>query len=205
MRDCLGRYQHSFLTTLFPKRVYTWYFPSFSYIFEVDIIGIPWAEMADPLSITTSIIAVIGAAETVGKTLNRIRDMTNAPDEILALSNEISDLTVVLKHVETYATAADRAVTSPEHLEHISVLAKRAQSRLSQLEQIMHKHLSEPAAASWRSSLSRFRWACLKTKINGLRVDLRDIKLSIIVQISTVTGCVIETQLLYSSLLLRFL
>ena len=185
--------------------MYKWDLPSFLFIFEVDTIGISWAEMADPLSITTSIIAVIGAAETVGKTLNRIRDMTNAPDEILALSNEISDLTVVLKHVETYATAADRAVTSPEHLEHILVLAKRAQSRLAQLERVMHKYLPGPVAASWRSSLSRFRWACLKTKINGLRVDLRDIKLSIIVQIGTVTGCVIQAQILFSSLLLRFL
>ena len=152
--------------------------------------------MADPLSIIAGIIAVIGAAESVGKTLNRIRDITNAPNEVLALSNEISDLTVVLKHVETYVTSADGAVISLENLEHLSVLAKRAQSRLAQLEQIINNHLPEAGGANRRGSLLRLQWARLKTKVDGLRVDLRDIKLSIIVQITTVTGCVNTNQLL---------
>ena len=156
--------------------------------------------MAEPLSIIASIIAVIGAAETVGKALYRIRDISNFPDEGLALSNEISDLTIVLKYVETYVTAADGAVTSLEHLEHISVLAKRAQRRLAQLEHIMHNHLPEPGGANRGGSLLRLQWALLKTKINGLRVDLRDIKLSIMVQITTASGCVINTQFLFVSL-----
>ena len=160
--------------------------------------------MADPLSIIASIIAVIGAAESVGKTLNRIRDITNAPDEVLALSNEISDLTVVLKHVETYVTAADGAVISLENLEHLSVLAKRAQSKLAQLERIMNNHLPEPGGANRRSSLLRLQWALLKTKVDGLRVDLRDIKLSIVVQMTTVTGCVTTSQLLSSLFPLMF-
>ena len=154
--------------------------------------------MADPLSIIASIIAVIGAAESVGKAVNRIRDITNAPDEVLALSNEISDLTVVLKHFETYITAADGAIISRESLEHLSVLAKRAQSRLAELERIMHNHLPGPGGANKRSSRLRLQWPLLKTKVDGLRVDLRDMKLSIIVQITSVTGCVITTQILSS-------
>ena len=161
--------------------------------------------MADPLSIVASIIAVIGAAESVGRTLNRIRDIINAPNEVLALSNEISDLTVVLKHVEIYVTAADGAVISPANLDHLSVLAKRAQSRLAQLERIMHTHFSEPGGANRRSSRLRLQWALLKTKVDGLRIDLRDIKLSIIVQMTTVTGCVVTDQLLSSLFSLMFL
>ena len=153
--------------------------------------------MADPLSIIASIIAVLGAAESAGKALNRIRDMMNAPDEVLALGNEISDLTVVLKHVETYVTGANGAFISLEHLEHISLLVKRAHSKLAQLEQIMHNHLPESRRANRRRSPLRLSWALLKTKVNGLRVDLRDIKLSMIVQISTVTRYVITMQLLF--------
>ena len=161
--------------------------------------------MADPLSIMSSIIAVIGAAESVGKAVNRIRDIKNAPNEVLALSNEISDLTVVLKHVETYVTATDRAVISRQNLEHLSVLAKRAQSRLAQLEQIMHNQLPELGGTNRRSSLLRLQWPLLKTKVNCLRVDLRDIKLSIIVQMTTITGCAITNQLLPSLFPLMFL
>ncbi len=109
--------------------------------------------MADPVSVIGNIIAVIGAAEIVGKTLNQIRNITNGPDEVLALSNEISDLSVVLKDAETQATAADGAVSSHEHLEHISALAKRAQSRLAQLEKLMQKHLPELGGSKWRGSM----------------------------------------------------
>ena len=154
--------------------------------------------MADPLSIIASIIAVIGAAESVGKAVNRIRDITNAPDEVLALSNEISDLTVVLKDLEIYVTATDGAAIPLENLEHLSVLVKRAQSRLAQLEQVMHNHLPEPGGANRRSSLFRPQWALLKRKVDGLRVDLRDIKLSIIVQLTTITGYLTINQLLSS-------
>ena len=59
-------------------------------------------------------IAGIGAAETAGKTLNQMRDITNAPEKVLASSNEILDFTVVLKSVETtYAVAADGEVSRP--------------------------------------------------------------------------------------------
>lgn len=150
--------------------------------------------MADPLSIIAGIIAVIGAAESVGKALNRIRDTRNASDDVLALSNEISDLTVVLKHMETYITAADGAVISLAQLEHLSALAKRAQSRLVQLEQIMHTHFSQLGGTNRRSSPLRLQWASLRTKIDGLRIELRDVKLSIIMQITTVIGCVIHTK-----------
>ena len=55
--------------------------------------------MADPLSITASIIAVIGAAEGVGKTLTKIRNIRNAPTELLALINEVSDLRTILNDI----------------------------------------------------------------------------------------------------------
>ena len=60
--------------------------------------------MADPLSIAASIIAVVGAAEGVGKTLTKIRNIRNAPNEILALINEVSDLRVILNDLEGFIT-----------------------------------------------------------------------------------------------------
>ena len=58
--------------------------------------------MADPLSITASIIAVVGAAECVTKTLAKIRSIRNAPDELLALINEVSDLKIILSDIQNY-------------------------------------------------------------------------------------------------------
>ena len=55
--------------------------------------------MADSLSITASIIAVVGAAEGVTKTLDKIKNIRNVSDELLALINEVSDLKAILSDI----------------------------------------------------------------------------------------------------------
>ena len=58
--------------------------------------------MADPLSIAVSAMTMIGACGACAKQLNDLRRaFRDAPAEILALSNEISDMTVVLTEVNT--------------------------------------------------------------------------------------------------------
>ena len=56
--------------------------------------------MADPLSITASIIAVVGAAEGIGTIINRIKTFREEPDELFSLINEISDLRIVPSDIE---------------------------------------------------------------------------------------------------------
>jgi len=46
--------------------------------------------MAEPLSITASILAILGAAEKTGKGLERLRTLHNAPDELQYVLNEVS-------------------------------------------------------------------------------------------------------------------
>ena len=96
--------------------------------------------IADPLSIIASIIAVIEATKSVNKTLNRLRDIIGASAKVLVLSNEISDLTVILKSLKTYVATADRAVISSEQLKKLLVLTERAYSRLAQLQEIMYNY-----------------------------------------------------------------
>jgi hypothetical protein len=57
--------------------------------------------MADPLSLSTSIIAVLGTSISVAKTLNTlIQGYREAPTAITALSNEVSDLVLVLSEIK---------------------------------------------------------------------------------------------------------
>ena len=46
----------------------------------------------DPLSISASIIAVIGTIRTVSQGLERLASLRHAPDQLLALTNEVSTL-----------------------------------------------------------------------------------------------------------------
>ena len=57
-------------------------------------------EMADPLSITASVIAVMGAADGVNTIFAKIKNFVDASKKLLALINEVSDLTLVLGDVK---------------------------------------------------------------------------------------------------------
>ena len=73
--------------------------------------------MADPLSITASVIAVLGAAEGVNKTLARIKNLIDAPRKLLTLINEVSDLTLVLGDLERFVKEiTERKQSHPEKL-----------------------------------------------------------------------------------------
>lgn len=67
--------------------------------------------MADPVSLAASVITVISACAACAKQLDGLRrGFRHAPVEILALSNEISDMSVVLTEVK--AICQDPAMIS---------------------------------------------------------------------------------------------
>jgi len=56
--------------------------------------------MTDPLSVTVSVLTLIAACTTCAKQVNSLaRGFRDAPREILVLSNEISDMSVVLMEI----------------------------------------------------------------------------------------------------------
>ena len=86
--------------------------------------------MADPLSIAASIIAVVGAAESVTKVLSKIKNMRHAPDELLALINEVSDLRVILSNIHGYVVErTQHPKTSQEGLQLMAILLDRAKEK----------------------------------------------------------------------------
>ena len=137
--------------------------------------------MADPLSITASVIAVLGAAEGVSKTLARIKSLRHAPTEVLALINEVSDLRIILGEVERYVI---RDVSSPvEQLQTMSTLVERAMDSLLELDQLIQYRLLKATSRSTEPKISRREWAAAKPVIERYRQGLRDIRLNILNQL----------------------
>ena len=144
--------------------------------------------MADPLSITASIIAVVGAAEGVTKTLAKIRNIRNAPEELLALINEVSDLRIVFGDVQNYIQSTERSqttsrlATTNEVLQHMAILINRAKYKLLELDQLIQYRLMKPESISNHIKVSRREWTRAKTTIESFRQALRDIRLNIVTQ-----------------------
>lgn len=83
----------------------------------------------DPLSITASIIAILGAAATIAKELDLLRStLRHASSTLCSLTNEISDLRVVLSACET---AIGELYSDPD------LSQRRSRIPLSDLDQIL--------------------------------------------------------------------
>lgn len=83
----------------------------------------------DPLSLTASLIAVLGAAGTIAKQLNLLRStLRHASSTLCSLTNEISDLRVVLSACET---AIGELYSNPD------LSQRRSRVPLSDLDQIL--------------------------------------------------------------------
>ena len=145
--------------------------------------------MADPLSITASIIAVVGAAEGVTKTLAKIKSIRNAPDELLALINEVSDLRIILSDMQNYLTQnTQRPQISQEELQNISTLINRAKKKLLELDQLIQYRLVKPESNSHQIKVFRREWLRAKNTIEKFRQSLRDIKLNIMAQMMVINS-----------------
>ena len=96
-------------------------FPLFNASDQSDEVGIDQSHvqipgMAEVIGFVASIVGVVGTAENLAKILNSTRSLANAPDEICALVNEVSDLILVSRDIHNYAIRNDTAITSSPHL-----------------------------------------------------------------------------------------
>ena len=149
--------------------------------------------MADPLSITASVIAVVSAAEGIGKTLSKIRNIREAPNELLALINEVSDFRVILANLEIHLTNKTSNLHLQEQTQHMSVLLNRAKEQLLQLDELIQYRIVRPESTSWQIKLSRREWALARSTIKGFRGRLRDTRLDIIAQMTVINASVSRT------------
>ena len=144
--------------------------------------------MADPLSITASIIAVVGAAEGIGKTFAKIRNVRHAPGEVLALMNEVSDLKIILENVERYFVRNASRGLHIEQLQTLSALVDRAKEYMLELDQLIHYRLLKAHSTTAEFKVSRYEWAAAKHMVERFRQSLRDVRLNLVTQMIVINS-----------------
>ena len=135
--------------------------------------------MAATLSLVASILALVGAAEAVGKTLSKARLLYRAPNEILALNNEISDLTAVTKNIESHLLATNPNIVQ-ESTVHLKTLIERARDRVLQLDKLIQQQLLKSGSLDGDYKVFRFKWARLRETVEHHQQALRDAKQNIV-------------------------
>ena len=137
--------------------------------------------MADPLSIIASIIAILGATDSVGKALSKIVIPNSTSDELLALINEISDFKVVLYDVERNFRdpPPNHIAVLADQYSHLATLINRGKGTILKLEEMIEYKFKRAEVKDGPYKVSRIEWLRAKLEVERLRKTLRDIRQNI--------------------------
>ncbi|KAI4267479.1 MAG: hypothetical protein LQ337_008331, partial [Flavoplaca oasis] len=144
----------------------------------------------DPISVAASVLTVLGAAATAGRALDRLQSSRQAPEHLVALVNEVSDLRVVLHNVRD--AVQERAKTSQE-CGNLGFVVQRATLKLSELNRLIYGNLLKTNngcdALDDDDLIKASRRAFLRYsgKIKSLQAEIRDIKMSLMIAMGAMT------------------
>ncbi|KAI4174725.1 MAG: hypothetical protein LQ343_002096 [Gyalolechia ehrenbergii] len=145
----------------------------------------------DPVSVAASLLTLLGAAATAGRALDRLSSLKHAPDHLIALVNEVSDLRVVLHNVRDAVQVRAKTTQECGNLAHI---VHRASVKMSELNRLIYGNLVKTGGTGCNSladedTVKASRRAFLRHsgKIRALKDDLQELKLSLLVAMGTLT------------------
>ena len=134
----------------------------------------------DPLSITASCVAVVGAGGAAIKGLKKLRDLNKVPDILLSIINEVADLTLVVQDIRlSFQLHQNSLKISQASTSIINQLLDRAQSTLLKLEQVINYRLLSPSGNTGEITFSRSAWIFEEQHVRRLQSSLRTTRLDI--------------------------
>ena len=127
--------------------------------------------MGDPLSITASILAILGAGGEVGKGLKKLQALKRAPDILLDLNNEVADLhhivqtanEILQQHTSINGSSSDRVCQSLE----------RIKQTLSSYEKVISYDLTIIEGVGNHSRLDKSMWLQIEPKVKRLKSQVQ--------------------------------
>ncbi|KAF8850789.1 hypothetical protein BDZ45DRAFT_184563 [Acephala macrosclerotiorum] len=135
----------------------------------------------DPLSLTASVIAVATLAAQTARALADLRTLCKElPGRVHALSNEVSDIEVVLFQVAKVTEERSRSPTTTAETDRTTIpqLLKQAEAKLNELKSIIHSL----SASSSRKAATIFRarlWRKEQPRLRALQEDIMAVKSSL--------------------------
>ena len=152
----------------------------------------------DPLSLTASIIAVVGVGGQVAKGIAKLAGIRGSPELVLALSNEISDLQfVVLAIQDVFDKQPTREVPFPgQQAGKINVdtsiinSLKQANDLVVDLE-VFYKRLKvSSTGAAGTITFDKLLWAREQRRLNRMRDDFKSIRIRLMTALGALNAYV---------------
>ena len=133
----------------------------------------------DPLSITTSIISIAAVAASTAQAFKELRELCKTlPGRLHALSNEVSDIELVLHQVALVIEKRTGKSTIEGQEAHIQHLLDQAGSKLKELKVIVDA-LGGLAKTTKTSIFRAHAWRKNQPKLQALQEDIKTVKCSL--------------------------
>ena len=132
--------------------------------------------MADPVSITTAIVTLLGAGGCIGKVLKKVVNLKHhAPDILLAVNNEITDLRDV---VQIFDDLLQRKYNTSDAApyDQLSVSLDKVKRTLLKLEQLFSYELTVVEGDDFHLRLDKSAWLLAEPKFRAIKDQIRDDK-----------------------------
>ncbi len=143
--------------------------------------------MADPLSIVASAIALGSAVGATKKGLDKIKDLFNANDELLALMNEITNIQLIVANIsEETELRLDRFSLPQQSINTLVTLLNQLKDEVSKLEHLVHYRLISGYKENGQVKAEKVTWTREQPNIQSIRDKLRSLRLDLVSQLSAV-------------------
>lgn len=150
----------------------------------------------DPLSIIAGSVAVLGAGGKVVKGLTKLKDLRNVPDLLLAVVNEVSDLSLIVQEIRAiFGQDTIHGTIPPTAASTLTQLLDRAQAILLELDQIVNYRLLLPPKNNGEVSVRHSAWLSEERHVLRLQGRLRTIRLDMVAGLATLNLLVSITDL----------
>ena len=132
--------------------------------------------MADPVSITTGIVTLLGTGGQIGKFLKKVVNLKNdAPDILLAVNNEITDLREVVHMFDDLLQRQyDTSDTAP--YSQLGACLEKAKRTLLKLDQLLSYELTVFEGDDLHLRLDKSVWLLAEPKFRVIKDQIRDDK-----------------------------
>ena len=141
----------------------------------------------DPLSLTASVIAIIGIGAQAAKAISKLASMRGAPDVLLALNNEIVDLhLVVLAVQDAFQKQRTSGTSFPDYRsdevyinDSIISSLKEAKEKTLELDALYHCLRASTSRSDGFTSLNKVAFLLEQNKVRKMQEDLRCVRLKL--------------------------
>ena len=138
----------------------------------------------DPLSVTASIIAVLGAGGTIVGTLEKANLIRKAPETILSLNNEISDLRLIVHETQRLLREnQDRDPAGSDtrtFADDVTPILIRGRDKLLELESLIEYSLTAPkTSTSSKPRIRKAAWILKQQKVQSIKDEIRSLRINL--------------------------